>query len=54
MHKFLDDAANRVPPLYEMYKSAMININVSWDFLNFSFEDLFYKYSLHILGMLLY
>jgi hypothetical protein len=30
MHKFLDDAMNIiVPPVYEMYKSAMININVS-------------------------
>jgi hypothetical protein len=50
----LDDAANIVPPLYEIYKSAMININVSGDFLNFPFEDLFYKYSLLILGMPLY
>jgi hypothetical protein len=54
MHKFLDDAENIVPPLYEMYKLAMININVSGDSLNFPFEDLFYKYSLLILGMLLY
>jgi hypothetical protein len=42
MHKFLDDASNIiVPPLYEMYKSAMININVSGDLLNFPYEDYF-------------